>query len=116
MSFGNLKDNAEDIQEKLKNVLDSNVAYYKLWLFKVAMKSSAMLLRVLLLAVFFMFFLLFASLALAMYLSGIFDSYPLGFLSVGGIYILFLLVMYLIKNNQLKSRLLKKFSQVFFNE
>ena len=56
MPFGNLKDNAEDIQEKLKNVLDSNVAYYKLWLFKVAMKSTTMLLKVLFMAVFFMFF------------------------------------------------------------
>lgn len=116
MPFGNLKDNAEDIQEKLKNVLDSNVAYYKLWLFKVAMKSTTMLLKVLLMAVFFMFFLLFASLALAIYLSGIFESYTLGFLSVGGIYILLLLVVYLTKDNLLESRLLEKFSQVFFNE
>ena len=116
MPFGNLKDNAEDIQEKLKNVLDSNVAYYKLWLFKVAMKSTTMLLKVLLMAVFFMFFLLFASLALAIYLSGIFESYTLGFLSVGGIYILLLLVVYLAKDNLLESRLLEKFSQVFFNE
>ena len=116
MRFGNLKDNAEDIQEKLKNVLDSNVAYYKLWLFKVAMKSTTMLLKVLFMAVFFMFFLLFASLALALYLSGIFESYALGFLSVGGMYILLMLVVYLAKDNLLESRLLEKFSQVFFNE
>lgn len=116
MPFGNLKDNAEDIQEKLKNVLDSNVAYYKLWLFKVAMKSTTMLLKVLFMAVFFMFFLLFASLALAIYLSGIFESYALGFLSVGGMYILLMLVVYLSKDNLLESRLLEKFSQVFFNE
>ena len=116
MPFGNLKDNAEDIQEKLKNVLDSNVAYYKLWLFKIAMKSTTMLLKVLFMAVFFMFFLLFASLALALYLSGIFESYALGFLSVGGMYILLLLVVYLAKDNLLESRLLEKFSQVFFNE
>ena len=63
-----------------------------------------------------MFFLLFASLALALYLSGIFESYVLGSLSVGGMYILLMLVVYLAKDNLLESRLLEKFSQVFFNE
>ena len=63
-----------------------------------------------------MFFLLLASLALAIYLSGIFESYTLGFLSVGGIYILLLLIVYLAKDNLLESRLLEKISQVFFNE
>jgi hypothetical protein len=48
-----IKESVEEIQEKVKDVIDSNIAYYKLWLFKVVTKSATVVLKVLLLAFFF---------------------------------------------------------------
>ncbi|GAW89718.1 hypothetical protein FPS14_contig00028-0043 [Flavobacterium psychrophilum] len=45
MAFEDLKENAEAIQENSKAYLESSMAYYKLWGFKVAMKSTTLLLK-----------------------------------------------------------------------
>lgn len=116
MPFQHLKENAEDIQDNLKNVIDSNIAYYKLWLFKVLMKSTTLLLKVVLMALLFTLFLLFASVALALYLGELLQNNALGFLSVGGIYIVMLVFVYLLKDKIVEGSVLEKFSKVFFNE
>ena len=116
MPFQHLKQNAEDIQDNLKNVMDSNVAYYKLWLFKVLMKSTTMLLKVALIVLLFTLFLLFASVALALYLGEIMNSNVLGFLSVGGMYGILMIIVYFIKDKIVEGNVLEKFSKVFFNE
>ncbi|WP_313805846.1 competence protein [Flavobacterium sp.] len=116
MPFDHLKENTEELQEKLKNVVDSNVAYYKLWLFKVATKSTVTTLKILLVGLFLTLFLLFASVAFAMFLSDIFQSYSLGFLAVSGIYLLLALLIYLLKDTLFEKSILEKFSKIFFNE
>jgi len=116
MPFQHLKENAEDIQDNLKNVMESNIAYYKLWLFKVLMKSTTMLLKVTLMVLLFTLFLLFASVALALYLGEIMNSNVLGFLSVGGMYAILLIIVYFIKDKIVEGNVLEKFSKVFFNE
>lgn len=116
MPFEHLKENAEEIQDNLKNVMESSVAYYKLWLFKVLTKSTTLVLKVVLLLLLFVLFLFFSSIALAFYLGEILNSNVLGFLSVGGIYIILLLVVYFIKDNIVEGSILEKFSNVFFNE
>jgi hypothetical protein len=45
-----------------------------------------------------MFVLLFGSISLAFYLGELLDRVYLGFLSVGGIYLLLLLILYLVRN------------------
>jgi succinate-acetate transporter protein len=116
MPFQHLKENAEDIQDNLKNVIDSNIAYYKLWLFKVLMKSTTLLLKVVLMVLLFTLFLLFASVALALYLGELLQSNALGFLSVGGMYIVLLVFVCLLKDKIVEGSVLEKFSKVFFNE
>ncbi|ESU30035.1 hypothetical protein FLJC2902T_05260 [Flavobacterium limnosediminis JC2902] len=116
MPFENLKEKADDIQDHLKNAIDSTIAYYKLWLFKVIMKSTTMVVKVLLMSLLFLFFLLFTSVALALYLGQLTDNYVLGFLIVGGIYVVLLLIAYFIKDKIVEGNVLEKFSKVFFNE
>ena len=116
MPFQHLKENAEDIQDNLKNLVDSNVAYYKLWLFKVLMKSTTLLLKVVIMVLLFTLFLLFGSVALALYFGELLHSNILGFLSVGGIYIVLLLIVFFMKDKIVEGRVLEKVSKVFFNE
>ncbi|ESU24145.1 hypothetical protein FEDK69T_05790 [Flavobacterium enshiense DK69] len=116
MPFENLKEKAGDIQANLKNAIDSNTEYYKLWLFKVFMKSTTMIVRVLLMLVFFLFFLFFASIGLALYLGKLMDNTVLGFLAVSVFYLIMVLIAYLIKDKIVEGSMLQKFSKIFFNE
>jgi len=116
MALDDLKDNADDIKENVKGFIDSSVAYYKLWFFKVAMKSTTMLLKLLLLAVFLTLVLVFLSVAAAISIGYALDNFAYGFLIVGGFYIILSLIVFSIKDKIVEGPILEKFSEFFFNE
>jgi hypothetical protein len=84
MAFEEIKENVEDIQDKAEAYIESNLAYYKLRTFKLAMKSTTMILKFSLIwdLVWFCCFVLLLAYAIGDHL----DSYPLGFLVVEFIY------------------------------
>ena len=51
MAFEELKEHTEDIQKQAQAYIENSVAYYKLWGFKVAMKSTTMMLKFALIAI-----------------------------------------------------------------
>jgi amino acid transporter len=116
MAFEELKENTDAIQENAKAYIDSSIAYYKLWGFKVAMKSTTLMLKFFLIALCLMIVLLFISIAGAMALGQLFDSYPLGFLAVAGIYLVLALLLFLVKDKIVEGPILEKFSEIFFND
>jgi amino acid transporter len=116
MAFEELKENTEAIQENAKAFIETNIAYYKLWGFKVAMKSTTLMLKFFLIAMCLMIVLLFISIAGAMALGQLFDSYPLGFLAVAGIYLVLALLLFLVKDKIVEGPILEKFSEIFFND
>ncbi|RDI56513.1 phage holin family protein [Flavobacterium glaciei] len=116
MAFEELKENTENIQEQAKAYLQSTAAYYKLWGFKVAMKSITMIIKFSLILLCFSMVLLFCSVAAAFAIGKIIDSYALGFLIVGGVYLVITGVLFLIKNKIVEGPILEKFSEIFFNE
>ena len=116
MAFEELKENTEAIQENAKAYVESSLAYYKLWGFKVAMKSTTLMLKFFLIALCLMIVLLFVSIAGAMALGQLFDSYPLGFLAIAGIYLVLALLLFLVKDKIVEGPILEKFSEIFFND
>ena len=116
MAFDELKENTEAIQENAKAYVESSLAYYKLWGFKVAMKSTTLLVKFLLIALCLMIVLFFVSIAGAMALGQLFDSYPLGFLAIAGIYLVLALLLFLVKDKIVEGPILEKFSEIFFND
>ena len=116
MAFEELKENTEAIQENAKAYVESSLAYYKLWGFKVAMKSTTLMLKFFLIALCLMIVLLFISIAGAMALGQLFDSYPLGFLAIAGIYLVLALLLFLVKDKIVEGPILEKFSEIFFND
>ncbi len=116
MAFEELKENTEAIQENAKAFIETNIAYYKLWGFKVAMKSTTLILKFFLIAICLMIVLLFISIAGAMALGQLFGSYPIGFLAVAGIYLVLALLLFLVKDKIVEGPILEKFSEIFFND
>lgn len=116
MAFEELKENTENIQDQAKVYLDSHLAYYKLWGFKVAMKSTTLIFKFTLILLCFSMVLLFGSVAAAFAFSNMFGSYTLGFLAVGGMYLLVTILLFFIKDKIVEGPILEKFSEIFFND
>ncbi len=116
MAFEELKENTEKIQDQTKVYIDSHLAYYKLWGFKVAMKSTTLIFKFTLILVCFTMVLIFGSFAAAYAFGSLFESNALGFLAVGGIYLFFTILLFFIKDKMVEGPILEKFSEIFFND
>lgn len=116
MPFENLKDNLNEIQEESKAYIDSNIAYFKLWGFKVIMQSTTVVLKFVLLTLCVSLFIVFASVALALTIGKFLDSYVYGFLIVAGIYLALAILLSFVKPKIVEGKILKRFSEIFFND
>lgn len=116
MPFEEIKENVEDIQENAKAYVETSLAYYKLLGFKVAMKSTTLMVKFLLIALCLTIVLLFVSIACALALGQWFNSYPLGFLAVAGVYLVLAMLLFLVKDKIVEGPILEKFSEIFFND
>jgi hypothetical protein len=116
MALEDLKEKREDIQVQLQAYIESNVAYYKLWGFKVTMKSTTMILKFSLILLCFSMVLLFCSIAAALAIGSCLESNALGFLSIGTFYLLLTFGFFMIKDKIVEGPILEKFSEIFFND
>src|SRR6187431_3202146 len=97
MAFDKIKENTENIQEQVQIYLERSASYYKLWGFKVAMKSTTMILKFTLIILCFSMVLLFGSVAAALAIGAYFDSYAIGFMLVGGFYLVATIFLFFVK-------------------
>ncbi len=110
-----LKDSAEALQDNAVTLLEAQAEYYKLWSFKVSMKSITFLVHAFLMTLFITLCVLFASVAFAFWLGETLGSNALGFLLAGGFYLLLCLLTFLLRD-KIDRPILKKFSSIFFND
>ncbi|WP_413999745.1 competence protein [Flavobacterium sp. W1B] len=116
MAFEELKENTENIQEQFESYIESNLSYYKLKSFKMAMKSTTAIFKFVLILLCICMVLLFCSIALAFALGNYFDSYAYGFATVGGIYLVLTILLFFVRDRIVEGPILEKFSEIFFND
>jgi uncharacterized membrane protein YagU involved in acid resistance len=116
MAFEEFQEQTDDIQKQVHLYVENSVAYYKLWGFKVAMKSATTILKFTLIALSLLMVLLFCSVAGAFAIGEAMNSHALGFLIVGGIYLLITGLLFLVKDKLIEGPILEKFSEIFFND
>ncbi len=104
----NLSESGTKLQEYIKN----SAEYYKLRLFKHAMKLSTSLINMLVLGGIFMLFLMFFSFGIAMWLGRILDSMLFGFFIVAGVYLLVFLLILFFGKKHIDKAILSKFSEL----
>ena len=116
MPFEKLIENTEDIQKQTQAYIENSLDYYKLWGFKVAMRSTTMILKFSLIAIALLMVLLFCSVAGAFAIGNALGSYALGFLIIAGIYLIITGLLFLVKDKIVEGPILEKFSEIFFND
>lgn len=116
MAFEEIKENAEDLKQEVKNLIDANLKYYKLWGFKIVMKSTTMMLKIFLLAVMLTIVTIFFSIALALGIGYWLDNFAYGFLIVGLIYLVMAIVVYYVQDKIVEGPMLSRFSRIFFKK
>lgn len=116
MAFEEIKENAEDLKQEVKNLINANLRYYKLWGFKIVMKSTTMMLKLFLLAVMLTIVTVFFSIALALGIGYWLDNFAYGFLIVGLIYLILAILVYYVQDKIVEGPMLSRFSRIFLKK
>jgi Fe2+ transport system protein B len=112
----NLTDNFREFTTAIEDYIDSSISYHKLDVFKKVMKGVVAGSYQIILGFFLLIALLFLSIALSIYLGVLLDSIALGYLIVGGFYILIMILCSFFLKKILEKVLVRKASILFFNE
>ncbi|MEH6679560.1 MAG: hypothetical protein V7724_03385 [Sediminicola sp.] len=115
MAFEELKENISEADNDLRSYLDTTKEYYQLKTFKVLAKGVNSLVKAMLLGAIAILALFMLSLAGAFGLGQLLDNTFYGFLLIGGFYLLLAILGYLLRD-RLDSPLLRKFSEIYFEE
>lgn len=116
MAFEELKENTNLIQEEAKAYAESTIQYYKLWGFKVAMKSIKGMVKAILVFFSLMMVLLFGSIAAAFAIGDALNSIWLGFLIIAGAYLILVIILVFARFKFIERQILRKSSDIFFND
>ena len=114
MSVLSIKETFEEIPTKANSALNSQVAYYKLFLFRFIAKSSYGLITFFVVAFASLLVLFFLSLAGAYAIGEALGSNGLGFAIVGIFYILVAVVALVLRKRLIEKPLLGKLSEIYF--
>lgn len=110
-----LKEDVKKIKDDAKAFIDHNVEYYQLLGLKIGSKAFSLILKIFLLALFLSIALLFISFAAAFALGTLLNSNTLGFLIIGGIYLIICAIVYLNRKALIDIPVIKKLSDIFYN-
>lgn len=112
MAFKMLAENLSETGKNLQEYIENSAEYYKLRLFKHAMKLSTSLINMLVLGGIFMMFLIFISFGIAMWLGKILESMLMGFFIVAAFYFLVFLLILILGKKHIDRAILSKFSEL----
>lgn len=116
MAFESLTENLNRVIDKIEDYGSSTAEYYKLSLFKSAMKFSTSLVNMLVLGFISFLFLIFISIGGALYLSSVIGNPFSGFLIVGSVYLLILLLVIFFGKGFIEQKMLLKFSDLLIDD
>lgn len=116
MAFERLIDNLNRVIQKVEDYGTSTAEYYKLRLFRSAMKFSTALVNMLVLGFISFLFLIFISIGLALYLSSVIGNPFAGFLIVGSLYLVILLLTLFLGKAFIEKKMLLKFSDLLIDD
>ncbi len=116
MAFENLKESFSNVADRIEDYGLSTVEYYKLRLFKSAMKGSISLVNLLVYGSLSLFVMLFISIGGALWLGTFFENIFVGFFLIGGVYGIILIFMFVFGRKIIERKMLYSFSGLMYDE
>src|SRR5690606_1445478 len=116
MAFRAITDSINQTGNKIQEYVETMAEYFKLRLFKSAMKFSTALVNMLVIGFISFLFLIFISIGGALYLSAVIGNPFAGFLIVAGFYLLVLLFVLIYGKAFIERKMLFKFSDLLIEE
>ena len=114
--FKNLTDSLNKVVDRFEDYGISTAEYYKLRLFKSAMKGSISLVNLLVFGSLSLFVMLFLSIGAALWLSTFFEHSYVGFLLIGAFYGILFMLMFVFGKKMIERKLLHSFSSLLYDE
>ncbi len=109
------KPELDEILNEVKSYMGTTVDLYRMKAAEKGAEIASIAIINIVLGIFAALVLLFASLALALYLSSFFDSMYTGFLLVAGLYAIFSIIILLTKDKWLKGSLTDNIIRVIYS-
>ncbi|MDT0555593.1 phage holin family protein [Patiriisocius hiemis] len=116
MALDELSENVTSVSDKAKEYSKSMAEYYRLRLFKYVAKSTSSFVLFFSILCLITLGLLFLSFAASFYIGELLDSRALGFLIIGGFYLLILAFVFFFGKKTIERNVLKAFSKLFTEE
>ena len=116
MPFQRLTDSLQKVTDRIEDFGTSLAEYYKLRLFKSAMKGAISLVNLLVFGSLSLFVMLFLSIGAAFWLGTFFEHVYVGFLLIGAFYGILLICMFIFGKAIIERSLLFKFSGLLYDE
>lgn len=116
MAFKPLTDSLEKLTDRLEDFIISQAEFYKLRLFKSAMKGAVSLVNLLVYGSLLLFVLVFLSIGAAFWLGTLFAHVFIGFLLVGAFYAILLIFMFIYGRKLIERKLIVMFSGLLYDE
>lgn len=113
MAFEELKERAAEAEAGAKSYVQLSAEYYELKAFKIGMRGILYLTKGVVFSLLASLTLVFLSVAGALALGEALDSLTLGFLGIGLVYMLLLILAYVFRN-RLNSPMIKQFSTFLY--
>lgn len=115
MSAPIFKDHIDEIEHEVKQLVDVNKEYIKLYSFKIMAKVLQKLVVIFVLVGMFLGAFFFLSLAAGFYIGELLGDTALGFAIIGAPYLLAGIVIFVKRKKLFESAIIKTMSQIFFN-
>lgn len=114
--FQDLTDSFHNVVDRVEDYASSTTEYYKLRIFKYSMKGALSLVNLLVFGSLSLFVMLFLSVGAALWLGTLFEQVFIGFLLIGLLYGIALILMYVFGRRIMEKKLLYKFSTLVYDD
>lgn len=111
-----INENFKEFNVAGQEYIEASIAFHKLDLFKKTIKGVISGSYKLIIAFFFLTALIFLSVAAAIFIGEMLESVAIGYLIVGGFYLLLMLILSLFLKPFLEKTILRSASKQFFND
>ncbi len=115
MSLHSISENAEGLSKNAQEFIENSYAYYKLSVFKKLTKSTSSMIIFMIIGAVLFGAMLLITFALALFIGTWLDNWGLGFLIMGGIYLLIAVIVYYGLRKTIERKVLVRASMDFFD-